>query len=397
MSVSSVSVSSVSVSKKYRSYLYAGVAAAALLGASSGVWAQTVVNQSSTNHSPVTNGTKSAPDTIDLGGGNLDSGASASVSASGAVSATQVSGTGVGFVLPTGGFGKVTQAATNSSAAVIRDVGAITNGGNLGDGASASVSATGAAASLSLTGIDLPPATQTSTTVGKVSQVVVNRGNVTNVATSFSVGKLSGIGASASISATGAVASVGVSFINSDWQGSSFSPVTQTARNNATVDNTGNTMYVGTLSGDAASARISASGAITAVSVLTADADGAIGNSFGTINQTASNGRTTNSKITNNGSIIQNGNTSGLTGIGSSAVINATGAGASFTVASINDTAYPSTMTVGNITQTATNGTLGPVVNTGNITLGSGGLGIGASAAISAVGASSVVSFVSIK
>ncbi|MGH6670517.1 MAG: hypothetical protein ACRECV_00905 [Xanthobacteraceae bacterium] len=283
------------------------MAAAALLGASSGAWAQMVVRQLSVNTAKVTNGTDGLvfhnPDTINLAGGNLGIGASVLVGASGAVSAKEVSGidTSSGFVLPTGGFGHVTQAAINSGA--ISDVGVITDGGSLSDGASASISATGAAASLSLTGVDISsPAAQTSTTVGNVLQGAVNHlGTVSNIARSFSVGDLSGNGASASITATGAIASVGISFIGENgaptiWSPSTIGNILQLTFNDASISNSviaTASMQVGTLSGDAASARISASGAIAAVSLMSVDstdqAKKASGNTLGRITQIALN------------------------------------------------------------------------------------------------------------
>ncbi|MGH6670518.1 MAG: hypothetical protein ACRECV_00910 [Xanthobacteraceae bacterium] len=134
---------------------------------------------------------------------------------------------------------------------------------------------------------------------------------------------------------------------------------------------------------------INATGADASVAVTSInDATAPATTSLGRITQIALN----IGPITNNGNITSTG---GLTGTGSSAVINATGASASVAVTSINDATAPATTSLGPITQIALN--TSPIINMGNITLGSGGLGIGASAEISAVGASSVVSFTSIK
>ena len=81
----------------------------------------------------------------------------------------------------------------------------------------------------------------------------------------------------------------------------------------------------------------------------------------------------------------------------SSAVISATGAAASVSVASINDTTLPPfTVSTGTINQTVTNN-FGSVTNLGSMTLAGGNLGAGAAASISAVGASASVSFLAIR
>ena len=69
--------------KNYRKCLYAGVAAAALLGAAASAWAQVDVNQTSSNNADVTNNTS----TISIGG-SVAAGAGASIGATGAAAAT---------------------------------------------------------------------------------------------------------------------------------------------------------------------------------------------------------------------------------------------------------------------------------------------------------------------
>ena len=98
------------MSKTYRKYLYAGVAAAALLGAAPSAWAQVDVNQTSTNSADVTIN----PSTISIGG-SVAAGAGASIGATGAAAATSVTGINTDFTIPAGGFGTITQAVTNTA------------------------------------------------------------------------------------------------------------------------------------------------------------------------------------------------------------------------------------------------------------------------------------------
>ncbi len=97
----------------------------------------------------------------------------------------------------------------------------------------------------------------------------------------------------------------------------------------------------------------------------------------------------------NSGSITST-SAGGLSGIGSSASISATGAAASVSVASIYDLSV-SSATLGNVTQTATNAIGANVSNTGTISLAGPISGNGASASISATGAGAFVSFRSVK
>ena len=95
-------------------FLTAGVATAALMVATSGAVAQVAIDQSSTNNSAVSNLATSA---VTTGAGNLGLGASASISASGAVSSTSATAINQAFNTPT--IGVVTQSATNAAAGAI--------------------------------------------------------------------------------------------------------------------------------------------------------------------------------------------------------------------------------------------------------------------------------------
>jgi hypothetical protein len=206
------------------------------------------------------------------------------------------------------------------------------------------------------------------------------------------------------MSATGAAASVGVSYINTQsWSALFLGPTNQTVTNTGIVSNgviAGNNVVnptpisVGSLSGTGASVRASAAGAVASISVtsilsLSQQQVPAVG--VASVIQTATN----NGGIINSASIVSTGT---LSGMGSSATIAATGAATSVSVASINDTTVlpPPMVTIPTITQTSTN-TLSPVINSGSITLAGGNLGVGAAASIGAVGASASVSFLAIK
>ena len=275
-------------------------------------------------------------------------------------------------------------------------------------------------------------------TVGAIGQESTNYGSVANQAPelAMSVGFI-GDGASASISASGAVASVSVSLNTSSISDGpygigatpfTFGDIKQTAINhidgsivNAADGTTPlvapNVMTVGGLSGIGASASISASGAVASVSFSsifgTATAMDGPPNpiyrwdqSFGNIDQTATN----YANVTNNG-VINIGpgvivDSMSMTGVSSSASVGATGAATAFAVSSIADpilNTLPSSSPVTtalppSITQTASNS--GAITNSGNINFTGATapvmLGVGASASVSATGAVSSVSYRSV-
>ncbi len=302
--------------------------------------------------------------------------------------------------------GDVTQTPTN--------LGNVSNNGTKnvgvlqGIGSSASISATGAAASASVSEIG-DNGKQLHLTVGNVEQTAEtglqgapNGILVTNVGNLDQTGNINGDGASLSISATGAVSALSASFNNSrafdqiSIATGGGETITQESRNRARVTNTNtssSSINTGNIDGDGASIGVSATGAATVVSLTSIQnsGDGAFipDVDTGDIGQTSANSGT----ILNNGGLISAGN---INGKGSSISIGATGAVAAVSLTSINDAKAVNSVNTGNITQTATN--YGGVTNTGNIQLGTSALnGNGASTSISATGAVAAVSLSSIK
>jgi hypothetical protein len=344
------------------------------------------------------------------GTGLTGAGSSAGISALGAGASFSASSIGdvsnAPLSSPTAGLGfSVTQQVTNAGTGI--GAGTTNNGqiglgtGALANGASASISATGAQAAVSASAINTT--TFTSPFFGTISQTVTNGalGAAMPVLNSFSgltTGDLSGHASSVSATATGAVASIGVSFINTTaWSNFPLGPVNQIAINNGAITNTMNnsaSISVGSISGTGASVRASATGAAASIAV-TSILSGPPGvNIFGTAGAIQS--ATNTGAVFNSASIVSTGTVSGM---GSSASINATGAATSFSVASIADTVVmpPPTATVVNINQTSMNSIASPVTNIGSITLGGGNLGAAAAVSIGAVGASASVSFLAVK
>jgi hypothetical protein len=258
--------------------LLAGVAISAVIAGSTGAFAQTPVDvgnisQTSKNTSNVNNNGSVTVHPGFFVAPTLGAGASAAVSATGAVASTDFST--IGGTLTGTTTGTVTQSATNGNQsgvfffpntyANVSNTGSVTVGALRGDGASASISGTGAVASLSISGIDTT--SQGNFAIGAVSQGASNTGTVTNYGT-ISAGALSGTGSSASISASGAVASVSDSNILkptgslSSIPNTSIASISQTATNNAgsPISNNGTITVAGNL-GTGASASVSAMGA----------------------------------------------------------------------------------------------------------------------------------------
>jgi filamentous hemagglutinin len=324
-------------------------------------------------------------------------GASASISATGAAASVAYSANTLNIEDSKVTFsGAIDQTATQSSQVV--NLGTLTAGAITGTGASASISATGAVAStaysLNFSDITVSETGLSSVTFsGAIDQVVSSTGSTSNTGT-LTAGDISGIGAGASISASGAVASVAYSAVESTVTSADVtfsSPITQTTNNYESVINNG-TLTAGNISGAGASVSISASGAVASTAYSTTGSSILSSNvSFnGTITQTAMN----DSSITNSGRLTLGS----IAGTGASASINASGAVSSFSVASIADTSPVGHATLGGaFIQSATN--TANVTNTGVINFSSGAvtLGSGASAAISATGAATSVSFSNVK
>jgi hypothetical protein len=156
----------------------------------------------------------------------------------------------------------------------------------------------------------------------QVNQEAWNNSNVTVGGASVKVWGVTGPGASASIGATGALASVSESSIADHGYAGSFlasTDIRQSSINTAYVTNQGNTISVGAVTGKGASVGISAAGAVSSVSASSIGS--AVGASFGR-----------GSKITQtsyNGSLVSTGGAVSvrvLSGAGASVGISAVGA-----------------------------------------------------------------------
>jgi hypothetical protein len=391
------------------------VAIAVLLMSAPCAFAQTPVDQTSNNNSPVVNSV-----TISISGGLPGAGASASINATGAVTSTTVTGINTPLIYPSGGFGAINQASHNNlDEATVTNTGTINNnGGTLGTGSTISIGATGALASTAVTGIGNAAFLAPALAFGSnVSQSATNDAIINNTGTVNADGlTVPGAGASVLISATGALSSLSIGSIG----GASFDAsagvggVDQSATNIAAVTNsTGNGSNfgfinlgssVGHLSGNGASASFSAAGAVTQTSLSFIDTPAVTGGAIGNITQGSTNSADVDNSTGSLGGIVSVG---ALQGHGASASVNANGAvssvSLSYTLVCCNLSAGPS-FTVGAIDQVSTNGGL---TNTGTIDnssawvitnqLGNGALsGNGASASINAGGATTSVSVVSI-
>lgn len=316
--------------------------------------------------------------------------ASASVSATGAVASVSFSAVYGGPVTLSSIDGGVTQTVTNF--AKVQNEGSIYAFDLLGNDTSVGVNASGAVASLGISSnaTDL----NTSSTIGTtgvdaafISQNVNNSGMVTNttIDNHVVVGNLAGAGASSSISASGAVSSVSLNFTNNQDEPAvetfNLPAIQQTVTNNVTgnVSNSG-TSTSGELSGAGASVSISASGAVASVAynLNTTNFSNSYLNFREGITQTVTN----YANVTNDGTI----NTADLSGHGASVSISASGAIASTSVSNIaSNTSTSDIIFSGAITQTALNSS--NVTNSGSIGVG-GMIGKGGSVSITATGAS---------
>lgn len=335
--------------------------------------------------------------------GTAASGSSLSVGAAGSVASFSILGVGAADFTAVPVVGDIKQGGLGPPQTGL-DVGSVNNTGGVtapvlvlsGTGASASVSAVGSQGVVSVGA--LGATSFSATTFGTISQTIATNSGVPSVIVSNTssgvwVGNLSGTGASVSVAATGAAASVLFNYLDTTaWSASSVDLISQFVTNNAGVINfatANNGIQVGNLSGVGASVGASATGSIAALSMSSALSGGS-----GTpVWATALGGviqNSTNNAPVSNTALMTSG---GLTGVGSSAAITATGAGATVSVASLSDTSNPALL-VGTIGQMVTH-TGGPIGNQGFLTVG-GALAAGASASVSAVGAQGAVSVSSI-
>ncbi len=389
--------------------LMTGVALAALWAGASGAFAVDVgdITQSASQTAGVSN--TGQVKVISLNG----DGSSASVSATGALSAVSVNGIGVGAddltgdadIASDGGGNFIRQETTVNTSAGISNTGFVDvdgSGNVAGDGASASLSATGAASAVSSRYIG----STGNTNFGDVTQTTTIQGgsDVTNSSVQdsgdlFDPFGVRGDGASVSASATGAVSSVSLTGINSNINaGQSVGNIRQTTTtaNGTDVSNGSQpniTKNVEEIRGDGASASVSATGAASSVSVTQIGAFGTdLDTEFGNVRQDTTAGDGDVSNFARKFSAQPTNGLNRVSGTGASASISATGA-VSAVAATYIETGVTSETEVGNINQTTLNRG-GTVSNVGEFGASSGTIlsGDGASISISATGAASAVS-----
>jgi hypothetical protein len=270
--------------------------------------------------------------------------------------------------------------------------------GNIsGDGASLSVSATGAVSAVSASFIHSPAFDQISIATGygdSVEQDATNGARIVNINSPTSnifTDGLSGDGASIGVSATGSAAVASLTSIQ-NYDDGRFPDVDtgnfdQTSSNSGKIFNFGGSVWTDDISGDGASVSIGATGAVAAVSVTSIrDAVSINSLDIGNVDQ----------NVTNRGSVANIGSISSgnITGDGSSTSIAATGAVAAVSITDISSIGGMGQVDVGNVTQSANN--YATVANGGAINVGTLS-GHGSSAGISATGAAAAVSVSTIK
>lgn len=268
--------------------------------------------------------------TSDLSG----SGTLASISAGGALASV-----GESFVESSvvGGstLDNVSQTSTGASGVTVRRAD-LQTGDIIGNSASARIAATGAAATVSSSAIGSEVAEATQ--FGTVTQEVVSsaRTDIAGFARTVTAGDLSGDGASATIGATAAAASVSASLVDTTAASAlpSFEAIDQEATSSGLFYAGNNAVEVGDLTGTAAGAQVALTGATTSVSVSLVNAqrlaDG--GASFDTITSSAQRTGSADFVVGESVTGVATPNTvttGDLIGNAASASVSATGASAS--------------------------------------------------------------------
>jgi hypothetical protein len=259
------------------------------------------------------------------------SGDVASVSISATGSAAGVSESLIGSISTAGSqFGTVDQnvRSIDGTGSLNANSGRVTTGEISGDAASARVSATNATASVSTLGAD--STLGGATVFGAIDQTVSATKGLFMNSPNLTTGALSGDAASASYSATGAAASVGATIVGSSGVGSRFGTIDQdvTSNNMVRIQN-GTTEVNGNVSGSAASVSASATGASGSVSATSVNSTRSAGAEFGAIESTVSRNPTVPGNevsLTQRHQINVDG---ALSGNATSASLTATGASAS--------------------------------------------------------------------
>ena len=216
------------------------------------------IHESAVNAKPVLNG--GLISTYSLKG----NGASEFVSASGADSFVDVTSINAGA--PSVKTGEIEQGALNLGPVV--NLGIITTNDKQvkGDGASVSVSASGARSAVSYTSIKNNNNKSPTVNTESITQVSINGKLVANLG-AIGVGNVSGNGASLSVNASGASTAVGMTSINDNKAPTvKTGNITQAALNLGPVVNAG-IISAGYIQGTGASVGISATGAAAVASV----------------------------------------------------------------------------------------------------------------------------------
>lgn len=191
---------------------------------------------------------------------------SASVSS---INAPEFNSISLGTNSKTGNLQQNTRNTGNVTNTNLTSGGILEPGGISGDGASVSVSATGSASAVSVSRINNPDTYRNvDIEFGGITQNTYNGGTIQNNGGTILTDKICGDGSSASIGASGAVSSVSISSIADEQQLGKIAvtrDINQSTTNAASVTNTG-VIQTGALTGQGASVSVSAIGAASAVS-----------------------------------------------------------------------------------------------------------------------------------
>jgi hypothetical protein len=334
-------------------------------------------------------------------GGSSGIGASVSIGAAGAVASVGVSiVTGVPQTPPA--IGAIVQEVNNLGVIVNRSTGlGLAGGSSLSDGASVSSSATGAAASFSLLGNNVKILDVQS--LGLIDQLVTNQATVSNSTVSTLRGvALSGDGASVSFGATGAAASVSATLIEGKRNNAPH-PALGLVTSQGLNQIAGNYRSVtNVLQSKVDVGDIAGTGASVSVAATGAAASASSVSLNGGSTQLSLSGRGVYQEANNDGAVINNPTNKkitagGISGNGAAVQVSATGASASMGSSVVNSVARS------NFNSRVALFDFGQFVNNAGPvsnkgTINSGDIsGIGASTQVSAIGANAAVGASSIK
>lgn len=240
------------------------------------VWAENSVaptTLTADNYGNVFNGIDGTPSQLTTG--SLGTGVGISISATGAVTSVSTLADGLNVPGADTTYGDIVQTATNHEGAAISTNGELVAGDLANDYTSASISATGAASSVSWTNIsNTSTDTPGKPTYGDITQTSTSEaGTSISLSGSVTVNNLTGRGASATANVTGASATVSVANLNSAAAMGDITTGTITQSANATgaaLSNTASVHVLGDM-GPQTSATVNTVGSVTAVSFRLTD------------------------------------------------------------------------------------------------------------------------------